>query len=122
MLKVGGMWVSPTEVEHTLTEHPAVVACGVVGHADQDGLIKPLAYVVVTPETPATPELARQLQQFARERLAEYKRPRWVEFVHTLPTTATGKIQRFKLRERAAESTVNAQGSMHTPGSSDTSR
>jgi len=122
MLKVGGMWVSPTEVEHTLTEHPAVVTCGVVGHADQDGLIKPLAYVVVTPETAATPELARQLQQFARERLAEYKRPRWVEFVHTLPTTATGKIQRFKLRERAAESTVNAQGSMHTPGSSDTSR
>ncbi len=122
MLKVGGMWVSPTEVEHTLTEHPAVVTCGVVGHADQDGLIKPLAYVVVTPETAATPELARQLQQFARERLAEYKRPRWVEFVHTLPTTATGKIQRFKLRERAAESTVNAQGSMHTAGSSDTSR
>jgi len=114
MLKVGGMWVSPAEVEHVLIEHAAVLACGVVGHADQDGLIKPLAYVVPKPGTSASPELARQLQQFARERLAEYKRPRWVEFVDALPTTATGKIQRFKLRERAAGSgsMLKAQGSM----------
>lgn len=111
MLKVGGIWVSPTEVEHTLIEHPAVVACGVVGHADRDGLTKPMAYVVLTPGTPATPELAHVLQQFARDRLAEYKRPRWVEFVETLPTTATGKIQRFKLRERGA-SMPNARCSM----------
>jgi benzoate-CoA ligase len=112
MLKVGGMWVSPTEVEHTLIEHPAVVACGVVGQADRDGLIKPMAYVVVTPGTTATAELAHLLQQFARDRLAEYKRPRWVEFVETLPTTATGKIQRFKLRERTARSMHNAQRSL----------
>jgi benzoate-CoA ligase family protein len=114
MLKVGGMWVSPAEVEHTLLEHPAVLACGVVGHADHDGLIKPLAYVVPRPGAMPTPELASQLQQFARDRLAEYKRPRRVEFVDALPTTATGKIQRFKLRERAAASEMpNAQCSMH---------
>jgi len=100
MLKVGGLWVSPTELEHTLLEHSTVLSCGVVGRADQDGLIKPLAYVVARAGVDATPELAAELQQFARTRLAEYKRPRWVEFVDALPTTATGKVQRFKLRQR----------------------
>jgi benzoate-CoA ligase family protein len=100
MLKVGGLWVSPTELEHTLLEHSSVLACGVVGRADQDGLVKPLAYVVPRDGTVGTPELAAELQQFARSRLAEYKRPRWVEFVDALPTTATGKVQRFKLRGR----------------------
>jgi len=102
MLKVGGMWVSPAELEHALLEHPAVLACGVVGRPDQDGLIKPLAYIVPGTGVTPTPALATELQQFARTRLAEYKRPRWVEFVDALPTTATGKVQRFKLRERAA--------------------
>jgi len=102
MLKVGGIWVSPAEVEHALLEHPAVLTCGVVGRADRDGLIKPVAYVVPTKDVAPTPELAAELQQFARARLADYKRPRWVEFVDALPTTATGKVQRFKLRERAA--------------------
>jgi benzoate-CoA ligase len=102
MLKVGGLWVSPAEVEHTLLEHAAVLVCGVVGRPDQDGLIKPLAYVVPRQNIPPTPELASELQQFVRTRLAEYKRPRWVEFVDALPTTATGKVQRFKLRERSA--------------------
>jgi len=102
MLKVGGIWVSPAEVEHAMIEHPCVLACGVVGRADQDSLIKPIAYVVLRPESVQSPELALELQQFARERLAEYKRPRWVEFVESLPMTATGKVQRFKLRERAA--------------------
>ena len=105
MLKVGGIWVSPAELEHTLLEHPSVFACGVVGRADQDGLIKPLAYVVPRTGTEGTAELAAELKQFARTRLAEYKRPRWVEFVEALPTTATGKIQRFKLRERAVQTT-----------------
>ena len=100
MLKVGGIWVSPTELEHALVEHAAVLACGVVGRPDRDGLIKPLAYVVPRAGVEATPELAAELQQFARTRLAEYKRPRWVEFVSALPTTATGKVQRFKLREK----------------------
>jgi acyl-coenzyme A synthetase/AMP-(fatty) acid ligase len=102
MLKVGGIWVSPAELEHTMIEHPAVQACGVAGRADHDALIKPIAYVVLRGGVSPSSELAADLQQFARERLAEYKRPRWVEFIDALPTTATGKIQRFKLREMAA--------------------
>jgi len=100
MLKVGGIWVSPIELEHTLLEHPAVEACGVTGRADHDGLIKPIAYVVAKVPNPGA-DLAGELQQFAVERLAAYKRPRWVEFLDSLPTTATGKLQRYKLRERA---------------------
>ena len=106
MLKVGGIWVSPIELEHTLLEHPLVQACGVTGRPDRDGLIKPIAYVVPKDATSAV--LATELQQFARTRLAEYKRPRWVEFVESLPTTATGKLQRYKLRERALQSTDSA--------------
>jgi benzoate-CoA ligase len=102
MLKVGGAWVSPAELEHTLLEHPAVFACAVVGRPDQHGLIKPLAYVVPRQSFLPTPDLAAELQHFAMTRLAKYKRPRWVEFVDALPTTATGKVQRFKLRERGA--------------------
>jgi benzoate-CoA ligase len=102
MLKVGGIWVSPAELEHTLLEHPAVHACGVTGRADDDSLIKPLAYVVVRDGVEPCADLAAELQQFARSRLADYKRPRWVEFVDALPMTATGKVQRFKLRERAS--------------------
>ena len=101
MLKVGGIWVSPVELEHVLVEHPAVLECGVCGREDQDGLTKPVAYVVVQPGVDGTPELAVELQQFVRSRTAEYKRPRWVEFLAELPKTATGKTQRFKLRERA---------------------
>ena len=100
MLKVGGIWVSPAEVEHLLLEHPAVQACGVTGREDQDGLIKPVAHVVPRAGAEAGSVLASELQQFARQRLAEYKRPRWIEFVDALPLTATGKIQRFKLRTR----------------------
>jgi benzoate-CoA ligase len=99
MLKVGGIWVSPAEVEHTLLEHPAVDGCGVAGRADKDALVKPVAFVVLRPGHSASAELAIELQQFVRARLAEYKRPRWIEFVDALPTTATGKIQRFKLRQ-----------------------
>jgi len=102
MLKVGGIWVSPVELENVLVEHPAVLECGVCGREDRDGLTKPVAYVVVRPGVDATPELAVELQQFVKSRTAEYKRPRWVEFIAELPKTATGKTQRFKLRERAA--------------------
>ena len=91
----------PVELEQTLVEHPDVSACGVAGCADRDGLIKPIAYVVVREGVEATPELAATLRQCAHKRLAEYKRPRWVEFVQALPMTPTGKVQRFKLRERA---------------------
>jgi benzoate-CoA ligase len=99
MLKVGGLWVSPVEVESALVAHDAVLECGVVGREDHDGLVKPMAFVVLREPASASADLAKTLQQFVRERLAEYKRPRWVEFVAELPKTATGKIQRFKLRQ-----------------------
>ena len=101
MLKVGGLWVSPVEVESAMIAHESVLECGVVGREDHDGLVKPMAFVVLRDGAAGSPELAVALQQFVRERLAEYKRPRWVEFVPELPKTATGKIQRFRLRDRA---------------------
>ena len=99
MLKVGGIWVSPAEVEHLLLEHPSVQSCAVTGREDRDGLVKPVAHIVVRAGIASGAELGDELQQFARQRLAEYKRPRWIEFVDALPVTATGKIQRFKLRQ-----------------------
>ena len=101
MLKVGGLWVSPAEVENIVVAHPSVLECGVIGREDRDGLIKPMAFVVLRDGERGTPELAAALQQFVRERLAEYKRPRWVTFEAELPRTATGKLQRFRLRELA---------------------
>jgi benzoate-CoA ligase len=100
MLKVGGQWVSPIEVENALVAHDAVQECGVVGREDRDTLIKPMAYVVLRTGVGGTETLAAELQQFVRARLADYKRPRWVEFVPELPRTATGKLQRFRLRAR----------------------
>jgi benzoate-CoA ligase len=102
MLKVGGLWVSPVEVENALVAHGAVLESGVVGREDHDGLLKPVAFVVLRDAALASPDLAAELQQFVRDRLAEYKRPRWVEFVPELPKTATGKIQRFRLRSLAS--------------------
>ena len=102
MMKVGGLWVSPIEVENALVAHPAVRECGVVAREDGDRLTKPAAFIVLQSDAEPTPALARELQDFVRTRLAEYKRPRWVEFVPELPKTATGKIQRFKLRELAS--------------------
>ncbi len=102
LLKVGGLWVSPFEVESALLQHDAVLESAVVGHADHDGLIKPRAFVVLQPgraDEPARDGLARELIDFVRDQLADFKRPRWVEFVDALPKTATGKIQRYKLRE-----------------------
>ncbi|HEX9567128.1 MAG TPA: benzoate-CoA ligase family protein [Thermoplasmata archaeon] len=101
MLKVGGIWVSPVEVESTLIAHPAVFEAAVVGHEDEDRLVKPKAYVVLKDPGAASPALAEELIEFVRGRIAAYKRPRWVEFVPSLPKTATGKIQRFKLRDQA---------------------
>jgi len=100
MLKVGGQWVSPIEVENALIEHPAVHECGVAAREDADALVKPAAFVVLREGIAATPELAAELQQFVRAKLPEYKRPRWVTFLPELPRTATGKLQRFKLRDR----------------------
>jgi benzoate-CoA ligase len=100
MLKVSGNWVSPFEVESAVASHAAVLEAAVVGKADENGLIKPKAYVVLRPDVPQSPELAADLQQHVKSRLAPYKYPRWIEFVADLPKTATGKIQRFKLREK----------------------
>jgi acyl-coenzyme A synthetase/AMP-(fatty) acid ligase len=99
MLKVGGIWVSPVEVESALIGHPAVLECAVVGVADDHGLVKPKAYVVLKePSEGDQDKLAAELQNFVKERIAVYKYPRWIEFVTDLPKTATGKIQRYKLR------------------------
>jgi len=99
MLKVSGIFVSPFEVEATLMQHPAVLECAVIGKADADGLTKTKAFVVL--------KQGRQvdeagLKSFVKERLAPYKYPRFIEFVDELPKTATGKIQRFRLRDREA--------------------
>jgi len=97
MLKVGGQWVSPVEVESALVAHDAVQECGVIGREDADALVKPIAFVVLRSGVEGTPALATELQHFVRAALPEYKRPRWVTFVPELPRTATGKLQRFKL-------------------------
>ena len=99
MLKVGGIYVSPFEVEGALMEHDAVLEAAVVGHPDEDDLIKPKAFVVLQDGADGNDDLAEELQSFVRERLADYKYPRWVEFATELPKTATGKIQRYKLRD-----------------------
>jgi benzoate-CoA ligase len=98
MLKVGGMWVSPVEVEACLLEHPAILEVGVIGRRDTDGLVKPHAFCVLKDGVAPGPELATELTQRVRHRLAGYKAPRWLDFVAELPKTATGKIQRFRLR------------------------
>ena len=102
MLKVGGQWVSPAEVEAELAAHPAVLEAAVVGSADARGLTLPCAYVVLKDSRVGSPALAVELRDFVRERTAGYKAPASVEFVAELPKTATGKIQRFRLRGAAA--------------------
>jgi acyl-coenzyme A synthetase/AMP-(fatty) acid ligase len=109
MIKAGGMWVSPAEVEGALAEHPAVVESGVVGAEDKDELVKPLAFVVLARGQAASPALEVELKAFVKERLAPYKYPRWIVFVDELPKTATGKIQRFRLREIANRRTEKAK-------------
>jgi 4-hydroxybenzoate-CoA ligase/benzoate-CoA ligase len=98
MLKVGGIWVAPMEVESTLMRHQAVMECAVVGAGDSADLVKPKAFVALRPGYEPSDALAEELIAFCRRELAEYKRPRWVIFVPELPKTATGKIQRFRLR------------------------
>jgi len=95
MLKVSGIWVSPAEVEAALVSHECVLEAAVVGKEDEQKLVKPKAYVVLKPGKQASVE---DLQNYVKARLAPYKYPRWIEFASELPKTATGKIQRFKLR------------------------
>ena len=98
MLKVGGIWVSPVEVESTLLAHPAVLEAAVVGITDQSDLVKPKAYLILNEGYAGSDELTAELVAYCKEKMADYKRPRWVEYVDELPKTATGKIQRFRLR------------------------
>jgi len=112
MLKVSGIYVSPIEVEAALITHPAVLEAAVIGRSDGAGLVKPHAYVVLRPGHAASNALAESLQQHVKTRLAPYKYPRSIEFIDDLPKTATGKIQRYKLRARAGGDTIAAT----TPG------
>jgi benzoate-CoA ligase len=98
MLKVGGIWVSPVEVENCLGEYPAVFESAVVGAEDNKGLIKPKAYIVLREGFSPSAKLEEEIKKWVMDRLAKYKYPRWIEFVDKLPKSATGKIQRFKLR------------------------
>ncbi len=100
MLKVGGIWVSPIEIEATLMLHPIVLECAVVGIKDADELVKPKAFVVLKPDFTGGNDLENELKIFVKAQIASYKCPRIIEFVHQLPKTATGKVQRFRLREK----------------------
>ena len=108
MLRVGGKWLAPQEVENTLNQHPAVAESGVVGYQDKDDLIKPYAFVVLGPDHPPSEEKKEEIKQFVKERIAAYKYPRWIEFVDHLPKTAGGKVQRFVLQEMMEKKTHHA--------------
>jgi len=99
MFKVSGIWVSPFEVEGALAAHQAVLEAAVVGREDADGLIKPRAFLVLKNPSAASPDLIAELQAFVKQKIGPWKYPRWIEFVEDLPKTATGKIQRYKLRQ-----------------------
>jgi benzoate-CoA ligase family protein len=99
MLKVGGIWCSPIEIEGRLIEHPAVLEVAVVAQRDEANLVKPAAYIVLTDGQRGAAELEEKLREHCKHGLAHYMYPRWFHFVDELPKTATGKIQRFKLRE-----------------------
>ncbi|OUS34732.1 4-hydroxybenzoate--CoA ligase [Rhodobacterales bacterium 56_14_T64] len=98
MFKVSGIWLSPFEVEQTLISHPAVLEAAVVSARDGEGLEKPKAYIVLK-EGVASTELAAELKAYVKDKIGKWKYPRWIEFAEDLPKTATGKIQRFKLRQ-----------------------
>ncbi len=98
MLKVGGIWVSPIEVENCLVENPAVLEAAVIGNEDDKGLVKPKAFVILRDGFEPSEDLNKELKKWVQDRMAKYKYPRWIEFVKELPKSSTGKIQRFKLR------------------------
>jgi 4-hydroxybenzoate-CoA ligase len=102
MFKVSGIWVSPFEVESALITHPSVLEAAVVPEADPEGLLKPKAYVVLRPSVDRS-TLHEALKEHVKQKIGPWKYPRWIEVVDSLPKTATGKIQRFKLREGASQ-------------------
>ncbi len=107
MLRVSGQWVSPAEVEGALISHPSVLEAAVVGRLDASGLTKPHAFVVLKEGQVPSEELARELQEHVKATLVPYKYPRWIVFVPELPKTATGKIQRYLLRDQLASQTAS---------------
>ena len=98
MLKVGARQISPMEVEDILREHPAVSEVAVIAKEDENGVVKPKAYVVLKAGYEPSEEMAKEIQSYAKKSIAAYKYPAWVEFINELPKTATGKLQRYKLR------------------------
>ena len=117
LFKVGGKWVSPGEVEHALLAHEAVWECAVIGADDEDGLIKPLAFVVPNIGHDPGPELSDELREFVKKELAPYKYPRWIEFVDELPKGPAGKILRYKLHERIKAGKERRRAETASPGS-----
>jgi len=101
MIKAGGIWVSPVEVEAALIRHPSVVECAVIAVADEDGLDKPHAFVVLRAGVTAGEVVRYELREFVKTSLAPYKCPRTIAFIADLPKTATGKVKRFELRKMA---------------------
>jgi acyl-coenzyme A synthetase/AMP-(fatty) acid ligase len=101
LFKVGGKWVSPAEVEHALVAHEAVWEAAVIGADDDEGLIKPLAFVVTNVGHDAGPKLEAELKEYVKTSLAPYKYPRWIEFVDALPRGPGGKLLRYKLRPKS---------------------
>jgi len=99
LFKVHGLWLSPAEVESALIAHPAVLEAAVVAHDDEAGLAKPAAYIVLRSDFRPSEQLAHELQDWVANHIGGYKRPRWIEFLPEIPKTATGKLQRFKLRQ-----------------------
>jgi benzoate-CoA ligase len=99
MLKVGGVFVAPTEIENCLLQHEAVLECAVVGHDDGDGLVKPKAFIVAREANEPTQALAEEIKQFVKSKLALYKYPRWIEFVDDLPKNDRGKVDRKLLKK-----------------------
>ena len=107
MLKVGGTWCSPFEIETVLAEHRGVLEAAVVGRADADGLIKPEAWIVTNQKRADPAKIEGELIQLCKEKLAPYKYPRWFNIVAELPKTATGKIQRFRLKALSEQTARN---------------
>jgi benzoate-CoA ligase family protein len=110
MMKVGGIYVAPFEVEGVLLSHPDVLEAAVAAWPDEDGLIRPKAFVVLKPSGRPSEAMALALREHCRKQLATFKYPRWIEFRTELPKTATGKIQRFKLRAETAEDDRTGSG------------
>jgi 4-hydroxybenzoate-CoA ligase len=100
MFKVSGIWVSPFEVEAAIASHPSVLEAAVVPHEDEEGLLKPKAFIVLKDGVPRE-RLEESLKEHVKSNVGMWKYPRWIEVVDALPKTATGKIQRFKLRDQA---------------------